>query len=109
MIGLNEKITSDTVTDIFINLGLVGAITHCHSAIGLVPTYKRGSHPIDGIYTSSTLQVSSCGYVPFGIIPSDHRLLWLKIEFDSAFGTIMNTLVPHTERRLNCQKPDTAK
>ena len=75
MIELNEKITSDTVTDLFANVGLAEAITHRHSATGLVPTYQRLSHPIHDIYTSSTLQVSSSVYRPFRIIPSDHRLL----------------------------------
>ena len=68
-----------------------------------------GSQNIYGIYTLSTLQVSSGGYHPFGIIPSDHFFLWLKIESDSAFGAKMDTLVPHNARRLNHQKHDTVK
>ena len=68
-----------------------------------------GSHSIYGIYTSKTFKVSAGGYLPFVIIPSDHCLLWIKIEFDSAFGAKMDTLVPHTARRLNWQKPDTIK
>ena len=109
MIDLNENITSDTVTEIFANIGLTGDITHHHRATGLVLTHQRGSHPIYGIYTSSTLQVSDIRYLPLGIIPSDHRLLWSKIEFDSAFRAKMDTLVPHTVRRLNFQITDTVK
>ena len=109
MIDLNENITSDTVTDIFANVCLTEAITHCHCATGLVPMYQILSHPIDGIYTLITLQVSSRGYLPFGVIPSDHHLIWLKIYFDYTIGTKMDTLVPHTARMLNCQKPDTVK
>ena len=69
IIDLNEKIISNTMTDIFANVGLTEAITHRHIATGLVPTYQIGSHPIDGIYTLSTLQVSSSGYLQFGISP----------------------------------------
>ena len=75
MIDLNENITSDTVTELFVNVGLVEAITNHHCDTGLVLTYQRVSHPIDGIYTSITLQISAGGYLPFGSIPSDHRLL----------------------------------
>ena len=80
-----------------------------HHATGLVPTYQRGSYHIYGMYTSITLQVSGSGYLLFGIIPSDHHLLWLKIEFDSVFGVKMDTLVSHTARRVNFKKPDNIK
>ena len=109
MIELNEKITSDTVIEIFANIVLKEAINHRHRDIGLVTMYQIVSHPIDGIYTSITLQVSDERYPPFIIIPSDYLLRWLKINFDSTFGAKMDTLVPHTEQRLNFQKPDTVK
>ena len=101
MIDLDYNITSDTVTDIFVNLDLTGDNTHRNRATGLVTKYQIGSHPVDGIYTSSTLQVSADGSLPFAIIPSHNRLLWLKIEFGSAFGATMDTLVPHTTQRIN--------
>ena len=75
MVDLNENITSDTVEEIFANVGLTEAITHHHRATGMVPTYQIVSHPIDGIYTLITLQISYGIYPPFGIIPSDHHLL----------------------------------
>ena len=75
MIDLNDNITSDTVTELFANVGLTKAINSLHHATGLVPTYQRGSHPINGIYTSIALQVSAGGYLLFGIIPSYHCLL----------------------------------
>ena len=109
MIYFNEKITSYTMTELFTNIGLMKAITYCHRATGPVLTYQRGSIHIYGIYTSITLQVSSGGYLPFGIIPLDHRLFWSKIDFNSAFGAKTDTLVPHTAWRLNCQKTDTIK
>ena len=62
-----------------------------------------------GVYTSSTLQLSACGYLSFIIILSDYCLIWLKIEFDSVFGAKMDTLVPHTVWRFNFPKPDTIK
>ena len=65
MIDFIKNITSDTVTDIFANIGLTEAIVHRHCDTGLVPTYQRGSHPIDGIYISRNVQVSDGGYLPF--------------------------------------------
>ena len=107
MINLNQNITSDTVTYIFANVGLTEAINHRHLDTFLVTTYQRLSHLINGIYTSRTLQVLSLCYIPFGNIPSDHHLLWIKIELYSSFGAKMDTLVPHNARRLKIQKPDT--
>ena len=69
MIKLNEKISSDTAIEIFVNIVLTEAIAHLHCATGLVPTHQIGPHPIDVIYTSRNLQVSAGGYLPFGIIP----------------------------------------
>ena len=87
--------------EIFANVGLTESITLLHHVTGLVLTYQRGSHPIYGIYTSRFLQVSAGVYLPFVIIPSYHRLLWFKIEFDSEFGAKMGPLVPHTAWSLN--------
>ena len=63
MIDPNERIAPYTVKEIFENVVLTEAITHLHCATGMVQTYQRGSHPIDGIYISSTLQVSAGGYL----------------------------------------------
>ena len=105
MTELNEKITSDTVTEIFGNVDLKKAINRHYSASGLVPMHQRGSHPIYGIYTLSTIQVSAGPYLPFVIIPSDNHLIWFKIKFDSAFGATLDTLVPNTALRINFQNP----
>ena len=69
MINLNEKIKSDTMTEIFANVGLVEAITRLHSDTGFVTTYQRGSHIIDYIYISINIQVSDGGCLLFEIIP----------------------------------------
>ena len=95
--------------DIFVNVGLAKSITYHRSATGLVLIYQRLSHPIDGIYTLITLHISAGGYLEFVIIPSDHYILWLKVEVGSVFSATLDTLVPHTARRINCQKPDTVK
>ena len=71
--------------------------------------YQRVSQPIDVIYTSSIIQVSAGNYPPFGIIPSDHRLLWINNEFDYTVGAETDTLVPNTTRSLNYQKTNTIK
>ena len=109
VIDLNENISSDTMTDIFSSVVLTKAIAPHHCATHMMLMYQIETHPIYGIYTSITLQVSSGGSLPFLIIPFDHHLLWLKNKFDSVFGAKMDTLVPHTAQELNYQKPDTVK
>ena len=63
VIELNEKITSDTVIEIFANVYLTEDMNKRHRDTGLVPNQQRRSHPIYGIYTSGTLQVSAGCYV----------------------------------------------
>ena len=106
MIDLNEDVTKQQVKDTFENMGLKEAITDKHTHSGYVPTYQRGSNPIDGIYVSPTLQISTGGYFPFGAFPSDHRFLWVKIDFTSCFGYNMSPLISPAARRHKDDNPD---
>lgn len=109
MMDLNEDITSTAIVHLFSQIGLKEAITTQNGPSGVEPTYNRGSYPIDGIYTSSTLVTTASGYLPFGEFPSDHRGLWLKVDFSSAFGAKMDPFIPPAVRRLNCDNPTWVK
>ena len=71
--------------------GLEEAITGLHE--GEAPaTYQRGRLPIDGIYVSPSILPSRGGYLPFGMIPGDHRGIWIDIERKHFFGYNMSNI-----------------
>ena len=68
-------------------------------------TYYRGTLPIDGIFVSSDIIPTRCGYTAFDWgMYSDHRLLWLDINSDDLFGTLHPTWIPRA-RRLKLEDP----
>ena len=69
------------------------------------PTHNRGSRPIDGMFASATVAGGSCGYLPFGIAPGDHRALWFDIPLVAVFGVTSRPLSPRVARRLQCHDP----
>ena len=52
----------------------------------LAPAHQLSSVPIDGIFVSSNVEISTGGYLPFEVVPSDYRALWIKVKIDLAFG-----------------------
>jgi len=40
---------------------------------------------IDSIFISKVLSITAGGYFPFGVSPSDYRVLWIKLRVDAAF------------------------
>ena len=84
-------------------MGIHKAITQHHqSSLGLQPTHQNGSIPIDGIFISYSIQVEAEGYFPFGMIQSDHRALWIKIQFNQLFGHEIQNFVLLIYRRVQC-------
>ena len=43
------------------------------------------------------------GYLPFGEVPSYHRILWIYIDFSNAFGYQIPPLEPPSARRLKTE------
>ena len=73
------------------------------------PTYNRNkqfSHPIDGIWATSGLDVIKCGYAPFEDgIPSDHRRIWIDIDYKTTLGCSYQKIRQRPIRRLKCSDP----
>ena len=105
MLDANEDVHSGAISLQLHQLGLREAISHQHQERGTAPTHNRGSHPIDGIFISPTLEISSGGYLPFSEFPSDHRLIWIEVPFSTAFGYEMPPLSSPAARRLKLQDP----
>lgn len=83
------------------DLGLVEIFLQQHGTGG-PSTYNRGSHPIDGIYVSMTLQGIRCRYDEFVL---DQRLRWAEIPLSIALGHNVPPSVKPKARRLKCKDP----
>jgi hypothetical protein len=65
-------------------------------------THISGAVPIDGIFVSSTLWVTRCGFLALGewVLLGDHRRLWLEIPYTIAFGhTVPDIITARTRVR----------
>ena len=72
-------------------------------------TYNNGSNPIDGIFVSHSLQIAQGGYLPYGYIHSDHRMLWIDLTTSSALGFKLPILISPKARRLQVTDPKVLK
>ena len=65
---------------------LTEVINGRHITIPDLSSFQRGSSIIDSIFVLQSLNIKNCGYLPFGYFPSDHRGLWMYIDFKQTFG-----------------------
>jgi hypothetical protein len=63
--------------------------------------------PIDGIWCSNQLQIKASGYLPFhDLLPNtNHRVLYIDMTYEMAFGTNLPRILRPTMRRLKCGEP----
>ena len=101
-----EPVANAFTTNFFGAFGMKEAIIH---KIGYPSpnTYVDGTVPIDGIFCTRSLDITAAGYTPvfFGIL-TDHRLLWVDISLESAFGTGSNLFQKATARKLQLDQPN---
>jgi hypothetical protein len=105
MMDCNEDVKSRTFSQWLANHNLRNSILDLHPSNTNIPTFHKGSHSIDGIFISSTINISKGGYLAFGLFPSDHRCLWIDTTYDNAFGYNMPRTVKPTARRLKSDDP----
>ena len=89
----NSDAMETTVADWINHLELSEAITSRHTLNDDIATYQRGTKIIDGIFTSHSIEITQCGYLPFGYFPSDHRGSWIDINYCKSFGFTTNMSV----------------
>ena len=93
LMDCNADVKGSEIQDWIHNLELSDSITSRHSFEAQTATYQRGNNIIDGIFTSHSIEIKQCGYLPFGFFPSDHRGLWIDINYQKAFGFITDMSV----------------
>ena len=100
----NEDVTTQQFQTWLQQNDLVEAIA-AHREERAPATYHRGSKQIDGIFISTSINPIASGFLPFGVFPSDHRAIWIKISFDNMFGYKMKRITTPQARRLKCNNP----
>jgi exonuclease III len=100
----NTDVRDEKFLHQFRNRSLVASITNRHGNRG-PETYSGGSKPIDEIFCSTTLQVTSAGYLAHGQSTGDHRSIWVDLTKSSALGNNMQKLPTYNACRLKCQDP----
>ena len=85
-------------------------ILEAHDHRNAPPTHQRGSKPIDGIWAISGITPMACGYCEFGKgFLGDHRLLWIDIDYVSAFRCFSPPLNRPKARRVSMKNPLSVK
>jgi len=71
------------------------------------PTYQRGSHPIDSIFTApQLLEKTAGGYLSYGdAIPSYHHAIWLDLHLPEVCPMHQETHIKLQAQCLQCKDP----
>jgi hypothetical protein len=101
MVDLNDNVRSSNTAKALQRLGLHDIITKTHRSN--TPTYQRGSTTIDGIFVSSEIVPTQCGYLRS---TSDHLCAWMDLDMKLLFEVNSNAETKKI-RRLQCTDPRT--
>ena len=104
----NEDVRKGETYNFFRAAGMKEAILSSHTGRDPPATYNRNMNrePIDGLWVTQGLRVSASGYSAFNEgCPSDHRVLWIELKYDSAFGHHADPLKYKQPRRLKADDP----
>ena len=107
-IDANEDVRNGTLARQLLTLGLQEAVTtrHRHNSPPATQNRNRSRTPIDGLWTSRSLEVVKAGYLAFGGgCPSDHRALWIDVSTSSILGHRPPRLLKPVAHRLNSADP----
>ena len=102
----NDSIADTTTTNFFSSLGMRESILHKWGS-SAPNTYRDGTVPIDGIFCTTSLEITAAGYTPvFWGLKTDHRLIWIDISLESAFGANSNVFQSPAARKLQLDQPN---
>jgi len=112
LIDWNEDVCSPAITQWLQWAGMRDIILEQHG-IDAPPTINKpmSTVPIDGIFATPGISASRCGYLPFGerVYKADHRMLWLDLTFNTAFGHGLPPIMSAAARHLKLHCPVTKR
>jgi hypothetical protein len=109
MIDLNDDVINSNAARAFRAIGLRECISQRHNDINTPSTCNKGTRTIDGIFTSSTINITRGGYLPYSYFPTDHRALWIDVTMANLCGNRMAEIKLPQARRLKCNDPKTQR
>ena len=107
MADMNVHVSNTNIRQWLQSLDLYEYITERYR--NHIATYNNGRHPIDGIFVSHSVQISDGGYLPYGYIHSDHRMIWVDVVVSSVLGFKLPELISPKARRLQVNDPRVLK
>ena len=109
MVDANEDTRSGKLFQAMQALNMTDLYLNAYQATQLPNTYNGGSKPIDTCYGTPGLAIRQIGYANFDEgISSDHRCLWLDLDFNATFGNRYPLQLPRA-RRLQLANPAVVK
>ena len=105
LMDANEDIQSRHLTAFFQQFQMREAILNKHPHQRGPATRCPGSTTIDGVWASSTLEITQAGFSDFCDAYFDHRSSWIDITCESAFGHASLPLCPFVMRKLKLDDP----
>jgi hypothetical protein len=77
----------------------------CHWTTGfpLPPTHNRGTLPINAVFGTTGLMVTSVALLPSQAGVGDHRVFLIDVSSDSIMGDVFPRVIPAAGHLLNCE------
>ena len=85
-------------------LGLIDPIAKKHGT-NSPGTFNKGKRRLDSFLVSSYLQSTKSGFLPFGMLPGDHRGIYLDVKMNSFIGYRAPAVPSFRARRLQLHDP----
>jgi exonuclease III len=101
MADFNDDVHKGPTVRTLKQLGLVDILESIEMA--KIPTFQRGSVPIDTIMTTREISIVNGGYIRS---PSDHLCIWFDVNKQVLFDKLVSQ-TPVAARRLQCSDPRT--
>ena len=101
MADMNEHVLGRGLRKFFTQLGMRELILDKHGAGPATTRSNNSDRAIDGIWGTAGVAINAGGYLPFYSGPkSDHRILWIKVSYQVAFGSLSPPSRSIATRRL---------
>jgi hypothetical protein len=77
----------------------------CHQTTGklLPPTHKRGTVPINAVFGTIGLMVTSVALLPSQVGVGNHRVFLIVVSLESIMGDVFPRVIPAAGCLLNCE------
>lgn len=106
----NEDVRNTTIRTFFNKIGMREAITNKHHQVPETYFRNYSNQPIDGIFVSEEIEIINAGFTSYHETGwSDHRALWIDINYHDLFLHAPDNLIYQQPKRLTADIPSRVK